>query len=302
MMVLQLHSGVDGGRSHGGTLMRAAMGMTGRKDGVDGTTTLISSGNALFEPCEAVAKSLQGNKTSALGATECVNLQMERLKALRVDSTVAGMINQVKDCATKNGMKMPESKFGQDGMKVAAFGEQTVLNAAHGKSSLTLDMQALHLPTDVDVEWLKLQLQMLGDDSEVLCQKSLNPLNPDYVPSLFAYLTPEQRKRNSYSKFEQMQAVKRKRRTCDVRLVAPCDNSSHMQIDDCGYTSAQEGNVRGQTADHSYCNSAVYAESSVPCSNEACHETVRRLTEECTALRSEVYQLREKRSSRGDLD
>ena len=65
-----------------------------------------------------------------------------------------------------------------------------------------------------------------------------------------------------------------------------------MRMDDCGDTSAQED--RGQTADHSCCNSVVYADSSVPCSNEACKETVRRLTEECTALRSEVYQLREK--------
>ena len=114
------------------------------------------------------------------------------------------------------------------------------------------------------------------------------------MPSLFDYLTPEQRKRkrNSYSKFEQMQAVKRKRRTHDVGPVAPCDNSSHMQIDDCGDTSAEEG--RGQTADHNYSNSTVHAESSVPCSNEACQETVRKLTEVCTALRSEVYQLREK--------
>ena len=32
----------------------------------------------------------------------------------------------------------------------------------------------------------------------------------------------------------------------------------------------------------------------VPCSNEACQETVRKLTEVCSALRSEVYQLREK--------
>lgn len=31
---------------------------------------------------------------------------MERLKALRVDNTVAEMINQLKDCAAKNGMKM----------------------------------------------------------------------------------------------------------------------------------------------------------------------------------------------------
>ncbi|KAA8579281.1 hypothetical protein FQN60_009106, partial [Etheostoma spectabile] len=69
-----------------------------------------------------------------------------------------------------------------------------------------------------------------------------------------------------------MQAVKSKRRTHDVGPVAPCDNSSHMQIDVTVDTdSAQEG--RGQTADHSYCNSTVYAESSVPCSNEACRET-----------------------------
>ena len=107
-------------------------------------------------------------------------------------------------------------------------------------------------------------------------------MHPDYVPSLFDYLTPVQRKRkrNSYRKFEQIQAVKRKKRTHDVGPVAPCDD-----------TSAQEGRV--QTADHNYCNSTVDAESSVPCSNEACQETVRKLTEE-TALRSEVYQLREK--------
>lgn len=55
-----------------------------------------------------MAKSLQGKRTTTLGATECVNLLMERLKALRVNSTVAEMIKQVKDCATKNGMKMPE--------------------------------------------------------------------------------------------------------------------------------------------------------------------------------------------------
>lgn len=46
---------------------------------------------ALFEPCEVVAKSLQGKKLTAFGATECVNLLMERLKALRGDSTVAEM-------------------------------------------------------------------------------------------------------------------------------------------------------------------------------------------------------------------
>ncbi len=37
-----------------------------------------------------------------------MNLLMERLKALRIDSTVTEMINQVNDSATKNGMKMPK--------------------------------------------------------------------------------------------------------------------------------------------------------------------------------------------------
>lgn len=47
--------------------------------------------------------------------------------------------------------------------------------------------------------------------STTVDQKSENPLNPDYVPSLFAYLTPEQRQRKikNYSKFEQTQAIKR---------------------------------------------------------------------------------------------
>ncbi|CAL8282709.1 unnamed protein product [Gadus morhua 'NCC'] len=38
---------------------------------------------------------------------------------------------------------------------------------------------------------------------------------------------------------------------------------------------------------------SIPSSTGVPCSNEACQETVRKLTEE-TALRSEVYQLREK--------
>ena len=44
-------------------------------------------------------------------------------------------------------------------------------------------------------------------------KKSDNPLSPDYVSSLFAYLSPEQRQRkiNSFTKFEQTQALKRKR-------------------------------------------------------------------------------------------
>ena len=52
---------------------------------------------------------------------------------------------------------------------------------------------------------------------------------------------------------------------------------------------------RDQTADHSYCQQdTVAAESSVACFNEACQTTVRRLTEDCYALRLEVYHLRER--------
>ena len=62
---------------------------------------------ALFGPCEAVAKTLQSKKASALCAVECVNLLMDRVSALRVDG-VAGMINEVKESATRNGLKMPD--------------------------------------------------------------------------------------------------------------------------------------------------------------------------------------------------
>lgn len=129
--------------------------------------------------------------------------------------------------------------------------------------------------------------------STTVGQKNENPLSPDYMPSLFAYLTPEQQQRkiNSYSKFEQTQAVKRKRRVTNDGVVAPSENSCQM---DSGDTSAQED--RDQIADHSYCQeatSSMNAESGVACSNEACQTTVRRLTEDCNALRLEVYHLRE---------
>ncbi|XP_041868471.1 uncharacterized protein LOC121657151 [Melanotaenia boesemani] len=50
----------------------------------------------------------------------------------------------------------------------------------------------------------------------------------------------------------------------------------------------------GETADHSYCKETIFTEDTVPCTNEACQATVKRLTDECSALRAEVCQLREK--------
>ncbi|KAK0134185.1 hypothetical protein N1851_030248 [Merluccius polli] len=70
------------------------------------------------------------------------------------------------------------------------------------------------------------------------------------------------------------------------------EHKNSSPIDDDGDTSAQED--RDQTADHSYCQEdTVYAESGEACSNEACQTTVGRLTEDCNALRLEVYHLRE---------
>ncbi|XP_041965645.1 THAP domain-containing protein 1-like isoform X1 [Alosa sapidissima] len=141
-------------------------------------------------------------------------------------------------------------------------------------------------------QWTPTEHSRLCNEHFITGQKSENPLHPDYVPSLFAYLKPgeRQRKINSYSKFEQTQAVKRKRSlTKDLGVVAPRENSS--PVDDDGDTSAQEGRDH---ADHSYCQEdTVYAESGEACSNEACQTMVRRLTEDCNALRLEVYHLRE---------
>ncbi|KAM3607668.1 uncharacterized protein V6R79_011525 [Siganus canaliculatus] len=128
-------------------------------------------------------------------------------------------------------------------------------------------------------------------------KKSDNPLCPDYVPSLFSYLTPEQRQRkiNSYKKFEQTQAVKRKR-TCthDVVATSSCDISNDVETDDDIDSISDD---RGQIGEYNYSSKdPIHTEYSVAaaCSNEACQATVKKLTEECTRLREEVYQLRDR--------
>ncbi len=66
-----------------------------------------------------------------------------------------------------------------------------------------------------------------------------------------------------------------------------CDPHSDDEI-----TLAEED--RGETADHNYYKDTTHTEVREPCTSEACQATVKRLTEECSALRAEVYQLREK--------
>jgi len=122
-------------------------------------------------------------------------------------------------------------------------------------------------------------------------KKSDNPLNPDYVPNLFAYLSLEQRQRktNCYKKFEQTQAVKRKRScTSDVSML-PHGKYTGNEMD-----HSDSFPESGQIGEHSYCKDPIHTESSVACSDEACRETVKKLTEECTRLRAEVYQLRDR--------
>ncbi|XDV26304.1 hypothetical protein PO909_030054 [Leuciscus waleckii] len=79
-----------------------------------------------------------------------------------------------------------------------------------------------------------------------------------------------------HSKSEQMQAVKRKRRTRDVGPAAPCAICRLMTV---GTPPLRRVEVRQMIT------ATVILQSVL---RSVYHETVRRLTEECTALRSEV--------------
>jgi hypothetical protein len=63
---------------------------------------------ALFEPCEAVARSLQHSKASALGALECTEFLGKRMEALRDDKVVENMLHKV---STTAGLKMPDERM-----------------------------------------------------------------------------------------------------------------------------------------------------------------------------------------------
>ncbi|KAL0154385.1 hypothetical protein M9458_050351 [Cirrhinus mrigala] len=61
---------------------------------------------AIFEPCESVARSLQHTKASALGALKCAELLERRMEALRDDAVVDKMPQTVSSA----GLKMPDEK------------------------------------------------------------------------------------------------------------------------------------------------------------------------------------------------
>jgi len=62
---------------------------------------------ALFGPCEAVARTLQSEKASARGALECVSALRECMHALREDGFVHEMTSKVTACAERNNLQMP---------------------------------------------------------------------------------------------------------------------------------------------------------------------------------------------------
>ena len=62
---------------------------------------------ALFGPCEAVARTLQSEKASARGALECVGALRQRMHALREDGFIKELTSKVTACAQRNRLKMP---------------------------------------------------------------------------------------------------------------------------------------------------------------------------------------------------
>ena len=74
--------------------------------------------------------------------------------------------------------------------------------------------------------------------------------------------------------------------------MAPHDISTDMETDN-GDSISESAHERGHI-EHSYCKDAFPSESCVSCSNDTCKATVKRLSDECTRLRTEIYELREK--------
>ncbi|XP_062401089.1 uncharacterized protein LOC134092302 [Sardina pilchardus] len=81
-------------------------------------------------------------------------------------------------------------------------------------------------------DWEPSTYQRLCSDHFVGGKKSNNPLSPDYVPSVFKYLTSPQKRRvgASLEKFHQRQDLKRKKREAEVRI-----NVAHtlLGLSDC---------------------------------------------------------------------
>ncbi|KAI4806111.1 hypothetical protein KUCAC02_010695 [Chaenocephalus aceratus] len=85
---------------------------------------------ALFEPCEAVAKDLQSNHARAQGALECTNLLRECIVALRDDTVVQGIASKV----TAAELKIPDARQHRASKTLACY-RHTTEPEAHAMST-----------------------------------------------------------------------------------------------------------------------------------------------------------------------
>ncbi|KAK0141868.1 hypothetical protein N1851_020466 [Merluccius polli] len=69
----------------------------------------LLSCQALFEPCEAVARRLQSSNITALSALECANVLKQRIAALQRDENVEKMREKVNVYAATNDLRMPNT-------------------------------------------------------------------------------------------------------------------------------------------------------------------------------------------------
>lgn len=65
---------------------------------------------AIFGPCEGVAKSLQGVGASALGALECIQFVGKRIEVLRQEDSVVDLFNKTQRTAAQYNLKIPQPK------------------------------------------------------------------------------------------------------------------------------------------------------------------------------------------------
>ena len=161
---------------------------------------------AIFQPCESVAQSLQSKDSTARGTLQCVQILQERLQGLRAESSVQRLMTKVESCVSADLLQplsssraaktparlrdtlVPESspphehvkwrrqffealdlveeelkrRFNQSDMQKAADRENVIIDSANCNFSST-EMEALEIPSIIDMSRLTLQLALLGD-------------------------------------------------------------------------------------------------------------------------------------------
>ncbi|XP_051949129.1 peroxynitrite isomerase THAP4-like [Xyrauchen texanus] len=134
--------------------------------------------------------------------------------------------------------------------------------------------------------WTPTKHSVLCNEHFISGEKSENPMSPDFVPSVFAHTSAAQKQRNAYKlkRFEQTQALKRKRtHAVDESHTTVAINNSDTDLE-----------KTDRCDEHSYATTVHSPQTFTPCTNTACQATVKALTDECTALRAEITRVKEK--------